>query len=206
VLRLFPAAVLLSGCYRPTPLTPEVAEESTYKIITPSGGQCTGWVVDEDGHLVTAGHCCDEDGDYSLISTSNRVGKARVIAFEDDSSDAPPTDVCLMKAYGSVAAPLPLAGEMPDVGDKVFFVGFPRGIYKRSEGAYRGDVDGDSRWHDFSSSAPCDRGASGSAMLSEDGAWGVLVRLHFTGETVLPGDFGCVASPLDQILSILQHR
>lgn len=196
----------LLGCQHPEPpVTPAIAEASSYKIFTPDSHMGTAWVVD-GRYLITAGHVCDAGpGDYTLESSTGRKLAAHPIAWEQDYSDM--VDVCLVLADGELAPPLALADAMPAVGDAVGYVGYPLGELKRSTGKYLGDVDGpDDHLDDYTADAPCDHGASGSAMYSEDGVYGVLVRGIVIGEDVLPGEYGCVASPLPQIIDILGHR
>jgi hypothetical protein len=108
---------------------------------------------------------------------------------------------------GRVAAPLPLAETMPVLGDEVGYVGYPLGVLTRSKGNYFGDIDGPFvNWNNYTHDAPCNPGASGSGMYHAGGVWGVLVRRIVVGQDVLSGDAGCVASPLPQILDILNHR
>jgi hypothetical protein len=183
-----------------TPTMADIAEDATYMMLTPGGAQCTAWAVG-DHEVMTAGHCCDDEGLYLLIHKDLRVVTATVEAYEDSVSDeAPPVDACLMKTEEYVGPGIPLAASMPSVGTKVGFVGYPKGEYSVNFGEYVGDVDGPYLfWDDYTANAPCNRGASGSAMFSEEGAYGILVRLIVLGDQVLPGSRGCVASPLDQI-------
>ncbi len=183
-------------------VTPESAEAATYMILTPGGSLGTAWAVD-DRHVITAGHVCkDGVGDFVLKSTTGRMMTATALAWEDDDEDM--TDICVLEAHSELGPALPLASEMPREGDVVGFVGYPLGVLTHSEGAYVGDVDGPVRiGNDYVSTAPCDHGASGSAMYYRDGVYGVLVRLVVVGDQVLPGDQGCAASPLSQIVDIL---
>lgn len=201
------ALVALTACFFPepnepiNPINPDIAEASTYKVLTPGFSQCTGWVADELGHVITAGHCCDVPGEYRLISSTSRGITASLVAWEDDDEDK--VDICLLRANSRVAPPLPLADAMPNIGDSVGYVGYPKGVLTRSTGKYLGDIDGpEQHWADYTSDAPCNHGASGSAMYHEGGVYGVLVRLIVVGDD----ERGCAASPLSQIVDILQHR
>jgi hypothetical protein len=64
-------------------------------------------------------------------------------------------------------------------------------------------VDGALWWNNYFTTAPCDHGASGSALYTADGVFGVLVRLRYDDEGVHPGTEGCVVSPLAQIRLLL---
>jgi len=195
--------LLLASCYHAPPQAPERREEPTYMMITPGIGQCTAWGID-DSHVITAGHCCHEEGEYTLISSFHRHVKATVVRFlDEDYEDRTPTDVCLMRTYSPVQH-MSLATEMPQIDAPMAFVGYPRGEWVHSTGFYIGDVDGPfQNWNNYAFTAPCDKGASGSAVFTDAGVFGVLVRLGFTGEDVLPGAMGCIASPLSQIVEIL---
>lgn len=204
-------ALSLAACgniSRPTSPTepPLDGTASTYKIITPEGAQCTGWVI-APGYIATAGHCCDEEGEYSFIGTGGDEATGEVVFYEDKSQEGKaPLDHCLLKANGPIAEPMPLAAEMPGDGQPVEFVGYPMGHLFHSKGQYVGDADGPyQHYNDYFATTPCDHGASGSAMYSADGVYGILVRLYFTGAEVWPGVAGCVASPLPQIEELLKH-
>lgn len=204
----FALALLLSGCLYGNgtiqQAAPPVAEAATYYVLTPDLGQCTAWGVAE-GHAMTAGHCCHEDGTYTLISDRNRHVEATVVRYNDvDHEDRVPLDACLLQTESPIRY-LDLATKMPEVGDYVQYVGYPKGKWIHSEGFYKGDIDGPYQfWNDHHFTAPCDKGASGSAVLNSSGqVWGILVRLAFLGEEVYPGTYGCIASPLSQIHQVL---
>jgi hypothetical protein len=196
----------LTACISPVPTLPKVAEDATYELHTPSG-QCTAWAVD-DHHLVTAGHCCDDEGSYFAAQPGRSLLPAEVVMGLDVDYEAQaPVDICLLKTEAFLPASLVLADKMPLPGDPVGFVGYPNGKWTHNKGVYVGDIDGPFQfWNDYVATAPCGPGASGSAMYSEDGVYGVLVRMVFVGDRVYPGDIGCVASPLYQIEAILTLR
>jgi hypothetical protein len=185
-------------------MTPQVVEESTYKMITPDGGQCSAWAVDKN-YLVSAGHCCSEPGWYFVYSSTQRVFAAQVVDYKEvDHTTQVPLDICLLATEAPLPAPLKLADAMPTPETPVFTVGYPNGEFTHSQGVYVGDIDGEYRFdNDYFATAPCDRGASGSPISTQDGVYGVIVRLVVLGDQVLPGDAGCVASPLSQILDIM---
>lgn len=208
-MKLLPL-LFLAACVVPVTVTPEQpsmteqASSATYQMFTPDRAQCTAWAVD-DHHVISAGHCCDEEGTYTLIGEHFKTVYATVVAYQDeDFDDGPPVDVCLLQSTESVGPGIPLAKELPEPGDTVGFVGYPLGKRTVSTGEYVGDVDGPFQFYDdYTATAPCDHGASGSAMYSAAGVYGVLVRLVIVGDQVLPGSQGCVASPLEQILGLL---
>lgn len=181
-------------------LTSERVRASTFKIITPTMASGTAWVYQDD-KVVTAGHICDEGpGDFVLISYTGIKSLAHPIKWAND--DDTMMDICLMEAPG-VRDGLPVLGMMPMVGEAVGYVGYPLGKYKESTGRYVGDVDGPDMYDDYTATVDCDHGASGSAMYTRYGVYGVLVRLIVMkaedGYHVLPGADGCVASPVSQL-------
>jgi hypothetical protein len=182
----------------------DLAVASTYMLLSPGGSQCTAWSVN-DHYLVSAGHCCDEPGEYTLVNEDLKVAKATVVAAEDMvPNEGAPVDVCVLKTTTNVGPGLPLAPAMPTPGTRMGYVGYPLGEYTIATGEYVGDIDGPyADWDNFASTAPCDHGASGSGLYTEAGAYGVLVRLLIIGNDVLPGEMGCVASPLSQIVAAL---
>lgn len=211
------ACLSLSGCQAPSAAFPVVAEEATYKIYSPEG-QGTAWAVD-DHHAITAGHVCDYDALLDVIWPKDRPkfvmvsGQAhqvpvRVVTYLHDDESAEPQDVCLLETDEVLPATLSLASAMPSTGDRVEYYGYPAGVYAHHKGEYLGDVDGPAKWDNYTTTAPCDHGASGSAMVGPDGVFGVLVRLRVydDGEdfTIMPGDLGCVVSPLSQIKSVME--
>jgi len=195
----------------PATTTPEPAVDlqgSIYKVFTPDGSQGTAWVV-APHYLVTAGHVCDgEDGIFLLEQEDGlKLSAKRVVwSLSKDSDEEVPLDACLMYSEFTLGKPLPLAAEMPAIDTPVEYVGYPQGFLYHGHGVYAGDVDGPAQnWNDYFSTTPCDHGASGSAMYSEDGVYGILVRLYYDGEGIKPGVFGCVASPLSQIIELLSY-
>lgn len=187
------------------PINAEIATAATFMILAPDGSQGTGWAVGEH-LLVTAGHVCDGgQGQYVAVSPDLQVISVRTLFAEDRYfEDRPPIDICVMGTDDKFSVVLPLAPQMPHVGQRAEYVGFPMSVYKHSVGEYKGDIDGpDYFLSDYASTAPCNHGASGSAMFTEDGVYGVLVRLVVVGDQVFPGSMGCVASPLDQIVAAL---
>lgn len=203
--------VALTGCQHPsslTPVAPATAEDSTYKMLT-GNALGTAWAA-SDHYLITAGHMCDETDKYALVSSLGERFGATLVDYsqtyrEDDTAPVVPDDICLIKTDRTLTSYLPLAGDMPSVGDAVYYVGYPKGEWAKSYGVYEGDLD-DEHWNDYSFSAPCDHGASGSAVLDASGhVWGVLVRVKVVDGEARPGVEGCVASPLSQIISILNN-
>lgn len=196
---------LLAACQLPAALTPSVVEEGTYKLHNDEG-QGTGWAVSEH-YMVTAGHMCREGKGQKLraISSTHDTFTVEVVDAEEVDTDTEHKDVCLMHSDRPLPHPLILASEMPKVGTPAFYVGYPLGDFVRSEGVYKGDTDGpDATWNDYVVTTTCDHGASGSAFFTAAGVFGVLVRLQVIGEEILPGNEGCVATPLADITGMLK--
>jgi hypothetical protein len=121
----------------------------------------------------------------------------------------------LLETRQELNNPLVIADKMPVVGEKIYFVGWPLGVELKSEGKYLGDLDGpDNHYNDDVFDAPCDHGASGSAMFTSRGVWGVLVRIRTDNDThdgLLPSDGmregseGGVAIPLKELVNFLKE-
>lgn len=205
VLRNFIIAVWISalaGCYlKQYPVTPAVAEASTYLLVTE---QATGtaWAVDSR-HAITAGHMCELVAThYVLVSSSFRRITATPTMWEYSDYNGH-ADLCVLEASADLSPGLVIADRMPAIGESVGFVGYPLGKLSSSSGKYLGDVDGDETSNDDTTSAPCDHGASGSAEFSSRGVFGVLVRMRTDGERVHDGSDGCVVIPLKELRAFL---
>jgi len=198
---------VLTACQLPAPLAPQSAEDATFKMLA-GGSQGTAWAV-SDHYLVTAGHMCDETDKYALVTSRGERFGATLVDYvqmypADDIAREVPEDVCLIKTDRTLSVHLTLAEDMPWVGEQVYYVGYPLGEWTKSFGVYEGDQDDDQHWNDYSFSAPCDHGASGSAVISVHGVWGVLVRVKVVDDKVLPGTEGCVATPLSAVRDLLR--
>lgn len=203
--KLLLLTALLTSCYRGRyPVTPSVAESSTYKIFN-EDAMGTAWAIDRH-HVVTAGHVCEQldHEKFMLVSSTERRIPAVMVESEMSKTNGL-ADLCVLETRAEVGEGLIIADRMPKVGDKVGYVGYPNGIHYVGEGKYEGDVDGpDEHYNDDATSAPCDHGASGSAMFTSRGVFGVLVRLRTDGGYVHPGEEGCVVIPLKELKSFLK--
>lgn len=200
------ALALLAGCQITPPTTPKATEEATYKLFDDLG-QGTGWAVDEH-HMVTAGHmCADADTGGMLTARTSDGLQFQVVVIDWELTTSFDSDVlkdvCLLYSARPLPAPLALAADLPAKDTEAWFVGYPKGQRVKSVGFYVGDTDGVQVWDDYVVTAPCDHGASGSAYVTEAGVFGVLVRGIVVGTQVLPGSYGCVATPLADIKAIL---
>lgn len=198
---------LLSACYlNTTPTNTAKADEGTYKMIV-DGATGTAWAVNEH-FAVTAGHMCEEmPRDSVLVSSSGHSFTAHSIAWELSSSYNG-HDVCVLYVDAPLSAPLVIADRMPAVGDEIGYVGYPLGRHYEGHGHYLGDTDGEDHDNDNDTfDAVCDHGASGSAVFTDRGVWGVLVSLRIDPTTmdILPGSMGCVATPLSELRGMLDE-
>lgn len=198
----------LAACQMAVPVAPQAAEDSTFKMYA-AGSQGTAWAI-TDRYLITAGHMCNEADKYALISNRGERFGATLVDYADNYPEGDvakdlPEDVCLIKSNRTLSVHLTLAPALPRVGEQIYFVGYPLGEWTKSFGVYQGDLD-DQHWNDYSFSAPCDHGASGSAVISVHGVWGVLVRVKVVDGKVRPGEEGCVAEPLSSIRGLLRNN
>lgn len=192
MLRLFLllSTLLLPSCYlKSYPVTPEVAENSTYRLSTPEVTG-TAWVV-APHFVVTAGHLCDKDGPYVLEQDGWSTTAERVIWT---TSIGPARDACIMYSPKELARPLVLAKGEPAIGTPSGYVGYPYGEYGAHQGVYEGNG---------ASSAWCAPGASGSAQFTAYGVWGVLVDLKPISSDLFSGDKGCLHTPIKEVKDML---
>lgn len=193
----------LAGCLPPNyPPTAQNSADSTYMVIahyavdaSSLGGPAealmghsgTAWIVgNQDGktQLITAGHVCPVDytitdmfGNvlhlpivyitYDLVGVNGEYHTATATMRSDDP------DLCLLESLDDLGRPMFVADAMPDYGDKVCYVGAPSGVYGRGVapfycGGYAGGAV---------ITAPTSPGASGSAVWTSRGVFGVLVGL-----------------------------
>jgi hypothetical protein len=203
-LALFGAiAVIATGCgaymgsehHAPTKSSPAVA-----KMELPGGGTCTAWKI---GHnlVASAGHCCalpdSEDYDprkhtgvYTLKGPHAIPGSELTVLVDDDDHD-----VCILRG-AMRGAPINLALWDPQIGERVWTAGYPRGYFVISEGFWSGrDDDGD--WGVASQFVSF--GASGSPLLNvRNEAVGIVVML------IRGTDNLALMSPLEHVRAALQ--
>ena len=91
-----------------------------YQILTPDASG-SGFLVTEEGHIVTNAHVVGQHTSVTVRSASGKLGKARVLGKDEDLDLA-----VVLATPGADARPLPLADAseiMP--GDEVIALGFP---------------------------------------------------------------------------------
>jgi hypothetical protein len=81
-------------------------------------GTGSGFVLTDDGYFFTCAHVV-HDGGLFKVSLGNSVYPAKLVAADAVN------DVALLKLDGKVFQPIPLRQGLPEMGDKVFTIGFP---------------------------------------------------------------------------------
>lgn len=192
------ALALMAGCqFSParTPLSPPDIAASTFRVeasgvvedeqMTLWSG--TAWIQrNEEGfsHLITAGHVCDTtdvedfatDVKFGLRDRFGNYYPAIVLRKSEDY------DLCEMMA-ADLGPALELAQHMPGYDEPIVMVGAPLGVYG-CDNAVTGETSFECGMAPISRgffgggtlvSMPSVGGNSGSAVLSQDGVFGVLV-------------------------------
>ena len=167
----------------------------------------TGFVVDEDGHIVTASHVVDEASSVTVTLQDGTTRKATVLG-QDDA-----TDVAVLKIdpSGLTLHPLELASSASiDVGDEVAAIGDPFG-YERSIST--GIVSGIDRTikapngftvaHAIQTDAALNPGNSGGPLLNAAGqVIGIADQIATDGSAEQSSGVG-FAIPIDLVTSHL---
>ena len=191
-----------SNCYlQEYPVTAQVADSATFKLNT-GDYLGTAWAVN-DHYLVTAGHMCQDAGDM-VIQNGIHFYPANWVAFQ--YSESGQDDLCVLHTPVTLDRHLVIADQMPGVGESIGFVGYPGGEYYVGKGRFLGDMDGDDTENDAAFSAPADHGASGSAMFTSRGVWGVLVRRRTDGGYIHPAADGGAAVDLTHLVRFLNEQ
>ena len=148
-------------------------------IDTDGSGSCSGWMFTET-ELVTAGHCTK-----NLVS----VTACFYPGPEECANPVPLTlvgvdlvrDVAVFKVpAGQTYRPVEIRGNVLRVGERVYIVGFPEGVFAVTEGLYSQTHPAEPLWNDVVvswlqhsvGSAP---GSSGGSLVD---AQGRLVGMH----------------------------
>lgn len=82
----------------------------------PSSG--SGFVISSDGYFLTCAHVV-EGGREIIVQLASKAYTAKLIRADTHN------DVALLKLDGTDFQPLPLSHNLPEMGDKVYTVGFP---------------------------------------------------------------------------------
>ncbi len=149
---------------------------------------------------------CEDVPETFVVYSGVKRFRAKSIAWES-SQYIGLYDLCLLKTDFDLPSSLVIADRMPLVGEDIGYVGWPLGSKVVAHGKYLGDLDGpDEDSNNSAFSAPCDHGASGSAVFTSRGVWGVLVRLRTDGGKIHDPSEGCVAIPLKQLKEFLDDN
>lgn len=189
--KLILALIFVFACQVPAPgyVTPSRAVPSVFKITTSVSGlrESTGtaWIAHyshafDTTYLITAGHVCnaeepEREGErtYELESRLGKTYPAKEIKriFQDRLDDRWPIDLCLLLTPGFISQALPIMTREPYYGEKAYYVGAPRGIWGGGEAPlYVGHYAGGELVAITGTG-----GASGSALFTEEGVFGVYV-------------------------------
>jgi hypothetical protein len=168
---------LLSGSVVAAPkestvYTPDGVKDSVYKIVAIQGGENqwsgTAWKLSE-GFMMTAGHVCDTAGEdgftFRVMSRWNKEYPVEVIKFSREP------DLCLLSAPHVPGDPMGTLTLTPAYGETIWYSGAPVGVFGDgtvpfAEGVYIGG---------YKAMIAGYPGASGSAMYTKNGVFGVLV-------------------------------
>jgi len=137
-------------------------------VVLTGDGQGSAFVVRHDGYrtlLLTNSHVVSPYTAVELVWSDGTRGQGRVIA--DAGGMDPTTDLALLEVSGIRGTPLPLAADLPEVGQSVFAIGAPKGLdFSLSQGVVsqlRGDGD------IVQTDAALNSGNSGGPLLDERG-------------------------------------
>lgn len=96
-------------------------------------GTGSGFVVSEDGYFLTCAHVI-ENGRNIQVQIGTKTYSAKLIRADTHN------DVALLKLDGTNFSPLSLSQSFPDMGDKVFTVGFPNPVLQGASAKYTDGV------------------------------------------------------------------
>lgn len=151
----------------PTLSNPPVARLAVTSLIDPTdSGSCTIWKT-TDGLAVTAGHCCEPGKSYTATGPHAVPGASFEMLVDDDEHD-----VCVLRGK-MLGQPVGLALFDPQVGERIWTAGYPRGKYLISDGYWAGRDDN----NEGVCSSVAGFGASGSPIMNVRGeSVGVLIK------------------------------
>ena len=144
-------------------------------------GSGTAWVAAIQGeysYLISAGHVCSNE----FAKTYKLHGQDDTIYDVEETMHASEPDLCLLRYKGMLARPLLIANRNPHYGELVSYVGAPFGMYGNDTAPYFTGHYMGSKY----AGMPTAPGASGSAIWTPNGVFGVLVTVdprfhHVTG-------------------------
>lgn len=179
VVNLLIILVLINGLNAWAKPDIAVLSKSTVRVISDLGGGVgtgTGFVVTDDGHIVTNFHVIDGARSVAiLLSNSSQPYPARIVDAD------PALDLAILVVTGLPAPPFQLALEEPPPGDDVWAIGFPgnadrpgaeitptvtKGILSKS---FQGTWDGSTTLELIQHSAQINPGNSGGPLFDDCG-------------------------------------
>ncbi len=89
----------------------------------------SGFVISADGYFLTCAHVIEGAG-MVKVRIGDKVHPAGIVRADSNN------DVALLKIEGTGFSPLPLGRSLPEMGDKVFTVGFPNLVIQGSAPKY----------------------------------------------------------------------
>jgi serine protease Do len=148
-------------------------------VVTIKAGAATGagFIITEDGYVLTAAHVVSGLKTVSVRMHSDLVLDADVVRVDDGA------DVALLKLPGTSHKPLELASDDPGVGIDVYVIGDPAGE-ELSSSVAKGIVSGkrEIEGHKFiQTDASVNPGNSGGPLLGKDGRVFGIVSMKYAG-------------------------
>jgi S1-C subfamily serine protease len=148
-------------------------------VVTIKAGAATGagFIITEDGYVLTAAHVVSGLKTVSVHLHSDLVLDADVVRVDDGA------DVALIKLPGTSHKPLELAADDPGVGIDVYVIGDPAGE-ELSSSVAKGIISGkrEIEGHKFiQTDASVNPGNSGGPLLGKDGRVLGIVSMKYAG-------------------------
>lgn len=148
------------------------SDAASLPTVPPTAGKVlgtgSGFVISADGYFLTCAHVV-EGGREISVQIGEKTHSAKIVRIDSRN------DVALLKMEGDGFRPLPLSQSIPEMGDKVFTVGFPNpeiqgGAAKYTEGAISAlsGIQDDVRTMQIT--APIQGGNSGGALVDAAGS------------------------------------
>ena len=169
----------------------ETARDSTVRIETTPSGIGSGFIISDDGLIMTAYHVVRQANALNVVFTDGERYRAELVGFDEYS------DVALLDIEAQDLAALPIDfNDTPEPGDSVLAIGNSRGQFNAPRAGQVIALDQvlDANFPDslIGSTLPLAPGDSGGPVLDSDGeVVGVAVAV-----SVGPGGYSSFATPL----------
>ena len=175
---------------------PDVSQ-STIVRIRKNREQGTGVVISPDGWILTAEHVVNYDPATVSVEWNGKRYRATDVYFSPSEC----FDLALVKIPIQGAKWVPVSQTPPQVGETVFYMGYPLGEYKRAAGFVLQYVTGDKQTGRVMTSFTADRGASGSPLITLRGRiCGILSAAAFDERNQPIADFWISAKHIQRLL------